>query len=154
MNYKIDQQKGTELKYVGTVHPIRTPPEEVLEGGECLVLSKMALNNYLFKNGIDVLVGVDKEYHPPTTRTGNNVTSPVAIIDQKQHLLEEYSSSEGVNDVDGDEEEEEFTTVGSTDNRVVSEGNIFNRRVVSANSVPRIRSAHCRPSRRCSMIIE
>ncbi|CAL8099270.1 unnamed protein product [Orchesella dallaii] len=74
-----NKKMKTELKYVGTVHPIRTPPDQVLQTGQCLIFLDANLKNFMYKGGIDVLVRIDTDYKPPKNCKGSLVESPLSF---------------------------------------------------------------------------
>jgi len=74
------KQKCSEHTYFGSVHSIRAKPDAVLQSGECLILTKIALKNFMDQGGIDVLVRIEPKYVVPKTRRGVDVQSPLEIM--------------------------------------------------------------------------
>ncbi|OXA46639.1 E3 ubiquitin-protein ligase SINAT2-like [Folsomia candida] len=74
------KQKESEHTYFGTIHSIRTKPDDVLQSGECLILTEKTVKNFMYSGGIDVLVRIEQKYVVPKTRRGVDVQSPLEIM--------------------------------------------------------------------------
>ncbi|CAL8142769.1 unnamed protein product [Orchesella dallaii] len=74
-----NKKNQTGMEYVGTIHPVHTPPNDIWKSAECLIFCDLNLKNFLHEGGIEVIVRIDDDYKAPRNCYGALVQPPTIV---------------------------------------------------------------------------